>query len=102
MCGIAGYIGNKKIQKKNIDLSLKSMIQRGPDNQKKIEIKTNKQNVLLLHSRLSIIDLKSRSNQPFSKHGLKLIFNGEIYNYLFLKDELKKKVINLRLILTQK
>ena len=64
------------------------MIQRGPDNQKKIEIKTNKQNVLLLHSRLSIIDLKSRSNQPFSKHGLKLIFNGEIYNYLFLKDEL--------------
>jgi asparagine synthase (glutamine-hydrolysing) len=91
MCGIAGYIGNKKIQKKNIDLSLKSMIQRGPDNQKKIEIKTNKQNVLLLHSRLSIIDLKSRSNQPFSKHGLKLIFNGEIYNYLFLKDELKKK-----------
>ena len=39
MCGIAGYIGSKKIPKKNIDLSLKSLIQRGPDNQKKIEIK---------------------------------------------------------------
>ena len=37
MCGIAGYIGCKKIKKKDIDLSLKSMIKRGPDNQKKIE-----------------------------------------------------------------
>ena len=91
MCGIAGYIGCKKIKKKDIDLSLKSMIQRGPDNQKKIEFKRNKQNILLLHSRLSIIDIKSRSNQPYSKHGLKLIFNGEIYNYLLIKNELKKK-----------
>ena len=91
MCGIAGYIGSKKIPKKNIDLSLKSLIQRGPDNQKKIEIKKKNQHILLLHSRLSILDLNARSNQPFTKHGLKLVFNGEIYNYILLRNELKKK-----------
>jgi len=91
MCGIAGYIGINKIPKKYIDLGLKSLVQRGPDNQNKIEIKKKNLNILLLHSRLSIIDLKARSNQPFSKHGLKLIFNGEIYNYILLRNELKKR-----------
>ena len=45
----------------------------------------------LLHSRLNIIDLKSRSNQPFYSDDLILIFNGEIYNYLELREKLKKK-----------
>ena len=40
---------------------------------------------MLLDSRLSIIDLESRSNQPFLKDDLVLIFNGEIYNYLEIK-----------------
>ena len=42
----------------------------------------------MFHSRLSIIDLNKRSNQPFSKHGLKLVYNGEIYNFKIIKDEL--------------
>ena len=46
---------------------------------------------MLLDSRLSIIDLESRSNQPFLKDDLVSIFNGEIYNYL----EIKKKLTNL-------
>ena len=41
--------------------------------------------------RLSIIDLNNRSNQPFIKFNKILLFNGEIYNYLELKNELKKK-----------
>ena len=44
----------------------------------------------LLHSRLNIIDLKSRSNQPFYSDNLILIFNGEIYNYLELKKITKE------------
>ena len=91
MCGIAGYVGEKKISKLIIDKCLNSLVQRGPDNQKVFKkIKGNKK-ILLLHSRLSIIDLNKRSDQPFSKHGLKLIFNGEIYNFISIRDDLKKK-----------
>ena len=48
-------------------------------------------NIYFFHSRLSIIDLKSRSNQPFKYQNLFMIFNGEIYNYLELKTDLKKR-----------
>ena len=42
-----------------------------------------------MHTRLSIIDLNRRSNQPFFYDDSILIFNGEIYNYLELMLELK-------------
>ena len=35
----------------------------------------------LLHSRLNIIDLHPRSNQPFEQDGYQVVFNGEIYNF---------------------
>jgi len=91
MCGIAGYIGKKKISKLIVDKCINSLIQRGPDNQKKIQINNKSKKIILLHSRLSIIDLKKRSNQPFSKHGLKLIFNGEIYNFVSIREQLMEK-----------
>jgi len=45
---------------------------------------------MLLHSRLSILDLDPRSNQPFEADGCSLVFNGEIYNYLELRAELEQ------------
>ena len=59
---------------------------RGPDNQ---NFKFNK-NEFFFHSRLSIIDLSNKSNQPFvSKDGrYSLLYNGEIYNH----KELSKKL----------
>ena len=55
---------------------------------------------LFLHSRLSIIDLNKRSNQPFKIWNDVIIFNGEIYNYIELKEKLiKKNKIILVLIL---
>ena len=42
----------------------------------------------LLHSRLNIIDLNARSNQPFRSGSKWIAFNGEIYNYLELRKEL--------------
>ncbi len=45
-------------------------------------------NVCLLHSRLAIIDLDPRSNQPFCDGPLALALNGEIYNFVELRDEL--------------
>ena len=63
---------------------------RGPDKQKYIFRKINNKNIYFLHSRLSIIDLNKRSDQPFIMNDLALIFNGEIYNYIELKEEFSK------------
>jgi len=85
MCGIAGVIG------KGADLEvLQKMLlvqkHRGPDNTGKFFA----QNIALGHNRLSIIDLSEGANQPFfdTKNRYVTIFNGEIYNYLELKNEL--------------
>ena len=50
----------------------------------------------MLHSRLSIIDLHPRSNQPFIIGDDVIIFNGEIYNYLELKKDLSSKGVKLK------
>tara|TARA_Y100000022_G_scaffold197516_1_gene206185 strand:- start:945 stop:1343 length:399 start_codon:yes stop_codon:yes gene_type:complete len=91
MCGIAGYIGEVRITKPIVKRTLNLMKNRGLDFKNFYKTVVKDKNILLLHSRLSIIDLESRSNQPFSKDDLVLIFNGEIYNYL----EIKKKLTNL-------
>ena len=63
-----------------------SLSHRGPDN-----LGEYKDNYLsLFHNRLSIIDLKTHSNQPFFYKDYILVFNGEIYNYIELKKELKE------------
>ncbi len=89
MCGIAGYIGSKKIDKNQI-YQIKSILKnRGPDANGIFQKKINNKNLLLIHTRLSIIDLNSRSNQPFYFDNSVLVFNGEIYNYLEIMSELK-------------
>jgi asparagine synthase (glutamine-hydrolysing) len=45
--------------------------------------------VVLGHNRLAIVDLDHRSNQPFSYRHIKVVFNGEIYNYKDLKVKLQ-------------
>ena len=67
------------------------MKNRGPDHQDWRSFIVNDTNVYLLHSRLSIIDLDERSNQPFSFNDATLVFNGEIYNYIEIRQELKKQ-----------
>ena len=89
MCGIAGYIGPKLIDKRVIENTLYSMKSRGPNNQDFYETSSTSNKVYLLHSRLSILDLDKRSNQPFIKGNYVLIFNGEIYNYLEIRTNLK-------------
>ena len=42
--------------------------------------------IIFFFSRLKIIDFSDRSNQPFVYDNTILLFNGEIYNYLELKD----------------
>ena len=91
MCGIAGYIGKKQINKNVINKTLDLMKNRGPDHQEWSSFQYNETNVYLLHSRLSIIDLDERSNQPFTFDDCTLVFNGEIYNYIEVRQELRKR-----------
>jgi asparagine synthase (glutamine-hydrolysing) len=91
MCGIAGIISPGFDVNNDELLSLGFSIQhRGPDHQ---GIWTSPQkNIGLVHRRLAIIDLSARANEPMSdaSEKIKLIFNGEIYNYKEIKSQLEK------------
>ena len=89
MCGIAGYIGTSELEPNKISSCLRLMRRRGPDSAAVFEDHpTQNRRVYLLHSRLSIIDLDDRANQPFRIGSKVLIYNGELYNYVELKQEL--------------
>src|SRR5687767_11951805 len=89
MCGIAGYIGQKFLDDDRATACLRAMRRRGPDSTGLYRHRSKEgQELLLLHSRLSIIDLDDRSNQPFHCRGSVMAFNGEIYNYIEVRDEL--------------
>ena len=99
MCGLAGYIGTKNISDKLITQSLDLLQNRGPDfnGVKRYRVNSrNSKNVLFLHTRLSIIDLEDRSNQPFEDSNFSIIFNGEIYNYLEIRNDLVLKGFNFK------
>jgi asparagine synthase (glutamine-hydrolysing) len=89
MCGIAGIITNKTSFE--LQHQLKAMLEvtkhRGPDASESWMDTT----CCLGHNRLSIIDLHIASNQPMQSNCGRyvIVFNGEIYNYLELKETLK-------------
>ncbi len=76
MCGILASF-NTEHNIKQLNNALYLMTHRGPDHQEGLII----DNHYLGHTRLSIIDLNNRSNQPFISEGFHLIYNGEVYNY---------------------
>ena len=96
MCGIAGSFSMSKPSDKSIERTLSLMHKRGPDNCAFKSSYNGRNFTTLLHSRLSIIDLDSRANQPFSIDEVTLVFNGEIYNYLELGEKLAHQGIQLR------
>jgi asparagine synthase (glutamine-hydrolysing) len=85
MCGIAGIIGEKALPD-TLDKITKIQTHRGPD----YTGSWFDANICLGHNRLSIIDLSESANQPFHHQSERyiIVFNGEIYNYLELKNEL--------------
>ena len=93
MCGIAGYLGSKIFlpNKSLIKNCSRLMRRRGPDNVNHKIILNKQKSLLFIHSRLSIIDPVKISNQPMEDENGILIFNGEIYNYIELKNSLIKK-----------
>jgi len=83
MCGIAGFI-NFQDAGALIRMAEQEQAHRGPDSQQG----WLEDNIAFAHLRLSIIDLDHRSDQPFIKDGLVMVFNGEIYNYQELRARL--------------
>ena len=92
MCGISGVYSQDKIDASNIEIVRKMnavLRHRGPDD----EGVYAEDQCVLGHTRLSIIDLSSDGHQPFSSDDgrYQLVYNGEIYNYIELREELKAK-----------
>jgi asparagine synthase (glutamine-hydrolysing) len=90
MCGIAGYIGKSLLEHYQLKQASEALKHRGPNYEGFYTHKLQDNNVALVHRRLNIIDLDNRSNQPFSYKGTVLIFNGEIYNYMEIRKQLKE------------
>jgi len=92
MCGIAGYIGPTPPTDKRIDACEILMVRRGPDANGRYVFELAPNNtVLLLHSRLSIIDLDPRANQPMQLGDQVIAMNGELYNYRELRNSLQSE-----------
>ena len=65
MCGFAGYIGYEIPSVDTLKKTAQTLSHRGPDGEGIYTHQLAKQNLVLVHRRLAIIDLESRSNQPF-------------------------------------
>ena len=89
MCGIAGTIGAAPPSPERIEAALRSLNRRGPDAHGSYHFQQSGQHYCLIHTRLAIIDLDPRSNQPMHLGELTIVFNGELYNYLELRAELQ-------------
>jgi len=92
MCGIAGIVGNnlQLDDRMKISAAIHCLQHRGPD---AVGIWTSKQNNTILgHRRLSIIDLSTAASQPLIyMDRYTIIHNGEVYNYIELRNELQQK-----------
>ena len=120
MCGITGYICLKNKVNNKLVCKMNNIIQhRGPDDEgytlinhhqiinavgdatvvtlkgkyQNIKDIPNNYNIILGHRRLSILDLSEKGHQPMQDEtgNIHIVFNGEIYNYIEIKKELREK-----------
>jgi len=90
MCGITGMAG-KGVEVARIDAMVASQSHRGPDFNNTFT--DREAGIALGHNRLSIIDLSAAGRQPMQDRSGRywLVFNGEIYNYLELRQALQSQ-----------
>lgn len=89
MCGIAGIVSPSSSTHR-VTKATACLTHRGPQSQ---GIYQNESCTIALgHNRLSILDLSDAARQPFTyHHRYHLVHNGELYNYIELRNELKQK-----------
>jgi len=91
MCGIVGYIDFKQNSDREVIKNMTNAIQyRGPDDVGYFFYNDLNLNIAFGHRRLSIIDLTQLGHQPMNFKELTIVFNGEIYNYLEIRNDLIK------------
>jgi len=87
VCGIAGCYQQADGQKL-VDVMSARIAHRGPDAAGTWSYENDRVSAQFGHRRLSIIDLSAAADQPLSKHGMTIVYNGELYNYRALRTEL--------------
>ncbi|WP_019412678.1 asparagine synthase (glutamine-hydrolyzing) [Paenisporosarcina sp. TG20] len=88
MCGFTGFIGETKNSSEILEKMMNKIIHRGPDSSGMF----TENSAALGFRRLSIIDLEHGSQPLYNEdESLVLIFNGEIYNFMQLREELIEK-----------
>src|SRR5438094_847208 len=89
MCGITGFIDFKnKTSEQELRAMVNSLHHRGPDDSGVELFNLPEAAVGFGQARLSIIDLSNGGHQPMSYQHLSIVFNGEVYNYAEIKNEL--------------
>jgi len=91
MCGITAVISMKPLPAGVLDSMRDRLEHRGPDGARSWITRTDNATIGLGHRRLSIIDLSHAADQPMfaADDCIAIVFNGEIYNYIELRDELQ-------------
>lgn len=95
MCGIAGKLNwEKPVDQDVVARMCAKIAHRGPDDSGIISL----ENIVLGHKRLAIIDLSKKARQPMvSADGRYfIVYNGEVYNFKELKEELKQKGVTFK------
>lgn len=93
MCGICGYLSKSNINRESLVKMNETMYHRGPnDHGEELYAVAEGYTLGLAQRRLSIMDLSELGHQPMHSldKQISLVFNGEIYNFLHLKEELKE------------
>ena len=94
MCGIIALVGHRsKVTEKNTEEVLDEMIHRGKDDRGIVseDDEDSERRSILGHNRLAINDLSPNGKQPFKRHGVTLICNGEIWNSPDLREKYQEK-----------
>jgi asparagine synthase (glutamine-hydrolysing) len=99
MCGISGWFAARALsdieRRSRVQTMMSPILTRGPDGSG--QWMDDQGQVGLLHTRLAIIDPVARSDQPMvdPESGVRIIFNGEIYNYRALRHTLAQEGVRL-------
>ncbi len=94
MCGIAGIIGNRAVNENAVRAMTDIQAHRGPDDSGLWRAPDGR--TVLGHRRLSIIDVSEGGHQPMEWDGCVITYNGEIYNYLEIRERLKQEGVVFR------
>jgi len=90
MCGITGFCDfTKQSSTKELSAMRDALVHRGPDAKGQLIHELEAATIGLGHRRLSILDLSSGGVQPMMFENLELVYNGEVYNFQTIRDELE-------------